>query len=234
MTIKKIAFVNSGYFFIAIFVVAMFGFVPSYFPRVSGRNVEFTVYTHIHAVCMSLWLGVLIAQPFLIKQRKFDWHRRLGRVSYVVLPAVLVAAVLMIHDWMNRESDLPEHLRFYVGIKDIIIIGTMYTLAMVYVKRPAYHARLIVASTFQLLEPGLARVLRAFFDPLSALYVTWVLIDIALIYLVIKDRNLKNGKWIFRLALAMTVSVQLFFMSGAHDASWFCSLAEWFKMLSLT
>ena len=162
MTIKKIAFVNSGYFFVAFLVVALLGFAPSYFPTYSGRSVEFTAYTHAHALAMSLWLGVLIAQPFLIKHGKFRWHRRFERVSDILLPVVLVASLPMIHDWMNREAAICEHLRFYIGAKDILIIGTMYTLAMVYARLPPYHARLIVPSTLgQIVEPDRDRLTEA-------------------------------------------------------------------------
>lgn len=40
---------------------------------------------------------MLIAQPFLIRRRRFDLHRNLGKFSLILVPLFLVAIVLLAH-----------------------------------------------------------------------------------------------------------------------------------------
>lgn len=234
---RTFTFHNAGYWFIGILVVALLGFVPSYFPNVSGRQVEFSVYTHLHATVMVLWLALLITQPFLIKHGHHAWHRRLGRISLGLLPLVLLAGLLLIHHRLGIVSDEPMGIRFFIAFKDLIIIGPLYALAMVWRKNAAYHARFMVGSSFQLLEPGLVRALFNCFpfpNPVHAAILTWLVIDGLLVFLIVKDRHLARGKWIFRLVLGMTLTVQVFLIAGGPTLPWFVRFTDWFAALNLT
>jgi hypothetical protein len=162
---------------------------------------------------------------------------RLGKLSYVLLPAVMAAAVLLTHHRLPAEPGTPIGIRVFIPFKDLLIIGPAYVLAMVYRGNPAYHARFIVASTFQLIEPGLVRLLFnsiPFPDPLFAAVLTWLIIDCIILILVVKDRHLPRGKWIFRLVLGMTLFVQLFLLAGGPTTQPFTRFAEWFGALNLT
>ena len=231
-TYKRVPFDNAGYFVIGIFIVALFGFVPSYLP---SSEIEFTFYTHLHAVNMVLWLCVLIAQPFLIRRRLNRWHRTLGKVSYVQVPLLMLSSLLLIH-YRIAASDPPTPDQFWIPFKDLIMIGTTYGLAIYYRRNAAYHARFMVGSCFQLLEPGLGRVVRNFLPFPSLLIPTYLVNDAILIYLIVKDRKLPRGKWIFRLVLGMTLSVQLvaLYLTGNPELPWFSSFLDWFSKLPLT
>lgn len=234
---RTLTFRNSGYFFLAILLVAILGFVPSYFPTLTGREVTFNVYTHFHATMMVLWLSLLITQPFLIKHGHREWHHRLGKVSYVLLPMVMIAALLLMHDRLHVASEEPLGVRFFIPFKDLIIIGPLYALAMIHRKNPAYHARFIVGSSFQLIEPGLVRLLLNLFpfpSPLIGALITWGTIDAMIVYLVVRDRHLAKGRWIFRLVLGMTLSVQVFLIAGGTQLPFFVRFTEWFFRLNLT
>ena len=236
---KRVPFDNAGYFFIGILIVAVFGFVPSYFPSFSGNEVEFTFYTHFHAVNMVLWLGVLIAQPFLIRHGLNHWHQTLGRISYVQVPLWMLSSLLLIHSRLGTSDLLPVAAHFWIAFKDLVVIGPTYGLAIYYRRNTAYHARFMVGTSFQLLEPGLTRALINFLplpSPVIALVATHLLIDSSLIYLAVKDRKLRRGRWIFRLVLGMTLSIQLFayFLVGGPELPWFVGAVEWFSRLNLT
>lgn len=205
LAFRRVPFDNAGFFVLGIFIVALFGFVPSYFPSFSGREVEFTFYTHLHALNMVLWLCVLIAQPFLIRHRLNRWHRTLGRISYVQVPLLMVSSLLLIHSRLAAADGPPKLNQFWVQFKDLVVIGTTYGLAIYYRRNAAYHARFVVGSCFQLLEPGLARALIVFSplpSPVAALIATYLVIDGCLIYLVVKrleaverQMDLPAGAW---------------------------------------
>jgi hypothetical protein len=234
---QRIPFDNAGFYFLLLLLVVLAGFLPSYLPETFAKDIEFTTYTHIHATIMTAWLGMLIAQPFLIRQGQVEWHRRLGKVSFVLVPAIFVSVLLLAHSQLSAKSEIPIGPRFYLPVKDLIVIGTFYGLAMFYRRKPAYHARLMVATTFQLLEPALVRALNTFVplpDPGLAMLATWITIDVCLIVLIWKDRNLRPGRWIFRAALAMTLSIQGFLIAGGPRTAWFTAFVEWFAALPLT
>lgn len=232
---KRFPFDNAGYFVIGVFIVSVFGFVPSYFPGYSPREVEFTFYTHFHAVNMVLWLCVLTAQPFLIRHRLNRWHRMLGKVSYVQVPLLLLSTLLLIHDRIST-SESPTPYQFWVPFKDLVTIGTTYGLAIYYRRNAAYHARFMVGTCFMLVEPGLARAILNFIPFLSPLHSTYLLIDSTLLYLVVKDRKLSKGTWIFRLVFGMTLSVHMIalYLRGNPELPWFTNFVHWFSKLPLT
>jgi hypothetical protein len=53
---------------------------------------------------MSIWLGMLIAQPFLIRRERRSLHRAIGRVSYALVPLIVVVWILLTH---LRASAMP-------------------------------------------------------------------------------------------------------------------------------
>lgn len=226
--------VNAGYYFLAIVAVVLIGFVPSYFPAVSGRNVEMTRFVHFHATLMGAWLTVLVVQPFLIKHGRPEWHRRVGQATYFLLPLVLAALVLMIHDRLNRASEVPEGILFYIGAKDVLLIGLMYGLAIRFRKSSGLHARFMIASTFQVLEPGLVRTLGLLIPQPGNVMMSWLLIDAILGYLAFRDRKSGRVKWVFRFALAMTIAVQLFPFLVMPYLPFYDDLVSWFESLGLT
>ena len=66
------------------------GFYKTYFEPFPnfGKNID--IYIHIHAVIASLWIAILIVQPFLIVNKKIALHRSVGKLSYVVFPLLII------------------------------------------------------------------------------------------------------------------------------------------------
>ena len=71
---------NLVFFFFGIAVVIFIGFFKTYFglfPSFAGVKT----FHHFHASLLLLWLLLLIVQPMLIKYKRFELHRWLGRFS---------------------------------------------------------------------------------------------------------------------------------------------------------
>ena len=91
---------NLGYWFLLLVVLAFIGFYNSYISVIFQPTVPII---HIHFMLMTLWMVMLIAQPFLIKYKRLSIHRRLGKISYVLVPFVLLSSFLMIRFSYYRD-----------------------------------------------------------------------------------------------------------------------------------
>jgi len=78
---------RSGPYFAGLLLLALISFWPSYLSQLGAQSA----YTHLHACLAALWLLTLIAQPILIRRGHRDYHRALGRISYGLVPLILVA-----------------------------------------------------------------------------------------------------------------------------------------------
>ena len=93
-------------YFTALLVITFVAFWPSYFaPGIANSSR----YVHFHAATAAAWMAMLIIQPWLIRTYRFDIHRALGRVAFILVPLVL-AGMLLLANFRIRsvpESDFP-------------------------------------------------------------------------------------------------------------------------------
>ena len=165
---------NLGYWFLLLIVLVFVGFYTSYFsvffqPKVSA--------IHIHFTLMVLWIAMLITQPFLIKYKKLAIHRMLGKISYVLVPLVLVSGFLMIrfsyyhfiddlhqkaaqglnqfnNDQVLQQAAAYEATAFFY----ISWFALFYSLAVINRRRTIVHSRYMLATALTLLGPTVDRI----------------------------------------------------------------------------
>jgi len=104
---------NSYYLFIAVLFMAIAGFWKTYFGKIPTFN-GVSGLTHFYAIMVLSWLGILIAQLMLILNRKVELHRIVGKVSYFVVPLLLLPIILLMRlsfikntlplNWQNRPN----------------------------------------------------------------------------------------------------------------------------------
>src|SRR6266481_3034741 len=78
------------FYFSIAFLVALFGFWPSFFSKLSTTDSAHV----IHGVTATRWMTVPILQSWLITHHRFALHRRLGWASLIVLAPLLVISGL--------------------------------------------------------------------------------------------------------------------------------------------
>lgn len=233
---RKPAFENrlqSGilYFFIAVLVFATLGFYPTYlrhFPKFQGFNWAH----HFHGLMATLWIVMLISQAWLIRLKKYAWHRIVGKCSYIIMPLLLISFFFIARAaYLKNITLMSEHdalAKMNSGIPDILYMGTLYSLAIIYKKRTAWHLRFFACTGFMTLGPGLGRFAFTNLPPPVAiailltslsLPVIWLIVDIAkrkspipmLIYLVIfSSALLNNGQANWWQSFARWVVINLF------------------------
>jgi hypothetical protein len=143
-----------GYFFLLLIPLAIAGFFKTYIVQFPNFKENITAFIHIHAIIASLWIGILIVQPFLIVNKKFALHRKVGKISYIVFPLLILSFVPQIIRTAN--SDNPKNLFFSLADSTLLIL--FYSLAVYYKKISSKHMRYMIATTLVFLGPTVGRI----------------------------------------------------------------------------
>ncbi len=140
---------------LALIALAIAGFFPTYF----GRFPEFvgtSAAIHFHVATLALWLGLALTQTILVRRRRVDLHRRLGRAAYALVPLMLVGFALAVFDGQQRQKN------------PALIVATLFDgglfLAFVALgvwnrRRPDHHRRYMMLSLLPFLNPALGRLI---------------------------------------------------------------------------
>jgi hypothetical protein len=177
---------NISYFFMGILLCVLVGFHQTYtvkFPTFKGL----TTVHHFHGAMLMAWFGMLIVQPLLIKYQKREWHRQLGKVSYVLLPLVLYSIFLVTKvQYFRTISQMPKEVvigGLALDIPNIVVFGAFYVLAMVYRHRSDYHMRYMIGTSLLMIGPGIGRAMIIYGGipfPVAIIYTMYFIHDISL------------------------------------------------------
>jgi len=231
---NSILFPNSGFYFFGLLLLALAGFWRSYFSKIFDDT---SLYTHIHASSMMLWLAMLITQPFLIRFHKHRLHKLIGKSSYVLFPVLVISLILLAHSQIEiREQGIPG-FRLYVlflQLSLLLLFVFSYSLAIVYRRNPARHARYMIVTALTLIDPAVARIplgLPAL--PFDYQVLTFGLTDLVLIVLIFGERKRKQGREVFPTMLALFIFFQWLNLTWTNSDAW-AAFSIWFARLPLT
>jgi hypothetical protein len=118
-------------------------------------------YVHLHVFFVALWMSALVAQPLLVRARRFDLHRAIGRASFVVAPLVGVTALLLAHSRFSRmdDSTLARSLfALYLPLMAVTAFLVSYGLAVAFRRHRGAHAAFMVGTALALVDPILVRL----------------------------------------------------------------------------
>jgi len=142
-----------GYWFLLLIPLAIIAFYKpyfQYFPSFVGIRSSL----HIHTFIASLWILLLIAQPLLILKKKFNSHRTLGKISYVLFPLMVASFIpLMIN---VAQSQFPKALFFSVA--DLTLLIIFYGLAIYHKTKVQLHMRYMILTAIVFLGPTVGRI----------------------------------------------------------------------------
>jgi len=161
----------------------------------------------------SLWIALLIVQPILIKKKKLAIHRKIGKLSFILLPLFFISVILLKHYRIGGVYTADLGSKLWLQVKDIVIIGIMFTIAMVNKRNMQIHARAMIATGIVFIEPTLGRfiILTLLPEPnfILGLAITVAIMYAIIISLIIIERKQTSGRWVFPLLL-MVYGISLF------------------------
>ncbi len=210
----------SLYFILALVVIAI-GFFPSYFGRLSTTDVAH----HLHGITATLWILLLIIQPYLYHSGNLKWHRALGKVTYILVPLIFVSGLNMIYLMLVNMENYPPIIPYQLAFIDFTLLPLFilfYVLAIVNRKNIQLHARYMVCTIMGPLIPALTRMLFIIpyinsFD--KSLNISYAICEIIILILINDDKRTGKIHRPYILALVVFVADHLL-MNFASQWSW--------------
>lgn len=192
--------------FIFIFLCLPFGF-KRYVFSLSGGNQRH-ILIHLHAILMLLWCALLIIQPLLLRHKKLHIHKRIGKLSYVLAPLLIVSMIAMIKlSYLQGQATMTEKENLnnlLLPFSQTILFGVYYVFAMLNKNKLKAHMRFILVSSLTLLGPTIGRFDFSFtgFD-LDAVNISLLVMELILILCIIYDLRQQKNITIYAVALAV-------------------------------
>lgn len=227
-------FPNSGFGFIALFLVAIIGFWKPYFALKFG---DIDRYTHIHAVTMVIWCLLLIGQALLIRFGQRTLHRKIGLLAYALGPIIIGSIFLLSHNRIMKERTALTHDHvslLFVQFGTLLVFSFAYLLAMYKKNDPAIHARAMIATSLTMIDPALARWFIFLLPPLPHNELVNYAVTLGiLVALIVLERKARRGRWVFPVMLGIFIV----YFAGIHtiaETEWWRRFAIWFAGLPMT
>jgi hypothetical protein len=233
---RKVKFDNAGYYAIGLIALALLGFWPTYFSKFVDGTANFNFYFHFHFVLASLWIALLIVQPILIKKKKHSIHRQIGKLSYIILPLFFISVILLKHFRIGGVVSEGLGASLWLQLKDLVIIGIMFSIAMVNKHNMQIHARAMIAIGIVFIEPTLGRFISLTILPeptMLGLGITVAIMYALIIFLIIIERDQTKGRWVFPLLLVLYMVFHYLIFFQISFPLW-DSFAAWFARLPIT
>lgn len=205
---------NLSLFFVIILGFVVWGFFRTYFGLFPSFKGIQTV-QHFHGAMMLCWFAMLILQPLLIRYGKFSLHRKIGAVSYVLIPLLLLSIFMVARMGYYRDAALVSKEQnlgsLALNLPDLFVFGTIYILAMVNRKNSAYHMRYMIATSTLMLGPGIGRAFIIYGGMSFPLAITYALTitDLLVLGLIIYDLIKKNAVKPYLISFILIVGMHI-------------------------
>lgn len=228
--------------------IVLAGFIPSSLEKVAavraGLRPPFPLILHLHAILMGSFLLLLLAQTTLVATGRCDLHRRLGLLSLVIAPALVVVGFILVPTtyqgvW-NAASTAPPEAReqlqqLILRLDNIMLlqlrIGILFPLFLIIALRArgsdaGLHKRMMILATAMALPAGIDRIpwlpttLPA--SPLGPDLYTLLAVSPMFIWDVMRNRGVHRAYWIWiGVSLPFAVAVH-----GLWNSEWWHAAAR--------
>jgi hypothetical protein len=173
---RKILFPHIEKWLLLLIPLVFVGFYPSYWSKII---VDKTTVQHVHAFFMCLWVIMSIVQPYLIMKKKTSIHKVVGKLSYVLIPLIVISGYILIQaryerillriqnevaigkvqltaeEVLSKVASSQRH-----GIIFLLMLIICYILAIVNRKKFLHHATYMISAIFTSIDPALDRLIK--------------------------------------------------------------------------
>ena len=208
-------------------IVTFLGFFPSYFSQLPTTGIGH----HVHGITATLWMLLLISQPYLYAKNKMSLHRLMGKLSMILVPILIFTGLVMVHKMMTGGK-YPPLLAYQLGFIDFYVLtqfAVFYILAIRNVKHTEYHSRWMISTVFGPLIPALTRLMFWMFTVQGfglALNISYSLVELALLIMILGEYRKGVRNHVYPIALLVMV-VQHILMNFAADWPFWQSFMDW-------
>jgi len=229
-------------FFALLIPVALLAFAKSYFAGETFSGKPLTGLIHAHSVLMVIWLLMLIAQAWAIRNRCFRLHRWVGRSSYAIAPLIAVTIIATSHESLNRTA---AGLSTQVAQTQILIWGQLlgfvlaWGLAIFFRKRTLLHMRFMISTIFAAGSAFIIRIILNWFGWVpgmdtaeGAVAANGTILTLSLLALIVADWR-KGLRWSpYWVVTVVTVIMHVGYFTFTKTQGW-TEFIRWFMSLSI-
>ena len=192
---------RAGLFYLAMGLVAIMavaaGFSTTYFLPIAGGTFAGPAIAHVHGLLFMGWIGMMLLQPMLVRQRRSRLHRKVG---WVALPLALAMAISGLgvgtfavgRDLAAGGGDFAYSQ--LIGVVAAMTIFAIYvSIAVAARGKPDWHKRMMLLATIAILWPAWFRFRHLLpFVPHPDIVLGVVVSDSLVVVAMVRDR-LKFG-----------------------------------------
>ena len=156
----------------AFVLVAFGGFVPTYWARLAAGTFHAPPVIYIHGTLMFLWTLFFFAQTALVAAGRTLDHRSWGLLGIALFTAlmcsVLVGEVAIIR--RDEASGMGDAARRFAAVTLMAwpLMAALFSLAIVYIRKPEIHKRLMIVLMSAMMTPAIARLFLTLLAPPGA------------------------------------------------------------------
>lgn len=234
---------NTTFALAFLFLFAFWGFWPRYFSQLFDQsNWRF----HFHGTMLMSWCVLMVTQAYLIRTNSRTLHRATGKLSYLLVPLVVVSTLLLSH-YQEQPWDI-VFATFGVAITFTLLMQFLfaYGLAIYNRRTPLIHARFMICTALPMIPPIFDRIIsqylltrdQAQFLPQVAgvpsyQLFSYLFVDLILIALSVWDWKSRRKLNVFPVVLVAFVLFQIPTFV-AHRLESLRAFADWFRNLPLS
>ena len=155
--------------------IAILGFVPTYFAPILQGTFAAEPVVHIHGMILFAWVSLLFAQSLLVARGHIIAHRTWGMLGVSIATAIvfITLAVVSLRIAQASGPGQPQAVAHAVRafewpiVSELLFFTSVFILAIVWLRRPETHKRLLLLATISFLGAPIGRWFRVFLAPAS-------------------------------------------------------------------
>jgi hypothetical protein len=234
----------------ACLAVGVIGFAPTYWVPLVRGTLDVAPLTHVHALFFYGWLLLFVRQTALASSGRMTRHRELG-VAGVALASGMCFVGLGMAVGSIRQSEAAgagaaARAFSIVPVTGIAFFAALFAAAIVNVKKPEVHKRLMLVATVSMLQAAVGRWFLLFLapsrpagfigpPPVPPVFVTvmpGLISDLLIVAAMIYDRRTRGRVHpVYWYGGALVLAVQLLRVPLSTTSAWL-RVTEWLVVLA--
>jgi hypothetical protein len=156
----------------ACVLIAFGGFTPTFWAKVAVGTFNAPPMVYVHGALFFTWTLFYFAQTALVASGRTMNHRNWG-LAGIALFSVMMCSILGVQMAVLKHADslgFGDAARRFSAVSLCAwpLLGITFTLAIMYVRRPQVHKRLMLLLIIGMMTPAIARVFLTVFAPPGA------------------------------------------------------------------
>ena len=162
--------------------VAFLGFAPTYWGPLLSGTLKVRPVIHIHALAFYAWSLLYAWQSWLASRREIVRHREWGLLAISVATAMVIlgclAAIAQMQAAASRGFAEAGRAFAIAPIGGLVFFAVTFTCAVINVRRPDWHKRLMLVTAVSILDAAIARWFQVVLQPSGQLEPAPVYVDL--------------------------------------------------------